>query len=174
MSCFDSDSYVCWGRFSIKIIRMPFYLEVYQLPKIAIGDQVLWAAPKKASKYIWTGNPYWRGRISTVDLLVPTSLDQLILSLKTSFTACKTSDRTSPSSSVSLPWYENVIFFCFRILFKTTACRLSRWINGSSCRWFDTSGAELPRSFGTWFQFYKTFFSSSPTKLTLVYLSSLA
>ncbi len=28
---------------------------------------------------VWTGNPYWRGRLSTVDLLVLTSLDQLLL-----------------------------------------------------------------------------------------------
>jgi hypothetical protein len=34
----------------------------------------------------WAGNPYWRGGLSTVDLLVLTSLDQLLFLLKILFT----------------------------------------------------------------------------------------
>jgi hypothetical protein len=36
-------------------------------------------------------NPYRRGRLSTVDLLVPTSLDHMLLILRTLFTFYKTS-----------------------------------------------------------------------------------
>jgi len=32
---------------------------------------------------IIAGNPYWRGRLSTLDLLVQTSLDQVLLILQT-------------------------------------------------------------------------------------------
>jgi len=56
-----------------------------------------------------TGNTNWRGRISTVDLLVLTCLGQLLLKSKTSFTFLQTSypneevNCIEPSSSVSIP-----------------------------------------------------------------------
>ncbi len=43
------------------------------LPEILLWRWLWWAE---------AGNPYWRGRISTVDLLVLTSSDQLLLMLK--------------------------------------------------------------------------------------------
>jgi hypothetical protein len=57
------------------------------------------------------GKPYWRGRISTVDLLVLTRLDQLVFILKCFFLTfvIKTRDLkeevncTDPSPSVSVP-----------------------------------------------------------------------
>ncbi len=39
------------------------------------------------SKIFQTGNPYLRGRISTIDLLVPTSLEQLLFVIKILFTS---------------------------------------------------------------------------------------
>jgi hypothetical protein len=54
-----------------------------------------------------TGKPYWRGRLSTVSLLVLTSLDQLRLIMKTIFTFYKTINEevmcTEPAPSVSVP-----------------------------------------------------------------------
>ncbi len=56
------------------------------------------------------GNPYWRERFSTVDLLVQTSLDQLLLRLKTLFTFLLNKlfneevNCTEPPPSVSVPW----------------------------------------------------------------------
>jgi len=36
--------------------------------------------------YVEAGNPYWRGMISTIGLLVKTSLDQFLLIMQTLFT----------------------------------------------------------------------------------------
>ncbi len=59
------------------------------------------------------GNPYWKGMISTVDLLVLTGLDLLLLFKQTLFSfdlhkATKWGGKlycTGPSPSVSVPWY---------------------------------------------------------------------
>ncbi len=49
------------------------------------------------------GNPCWRGRFSTVDLLALTSLEQLLLICQTKFTYCRTSImRRSTVLSLSL------------------------------------------------------------------------
>jgi hypothetical protein len=59
------------------------------------------------------GNPYLRGRLNTVDLLVLTCLDQLILIIQILFTFYKTSyldeeaNGTEPSRSVSVPWCQH-------------------------------------------------------------------
>ncbi len=56
------------------------------------------------------GNPYWSGRLSTVDLLVLTNLDQLLLILQTLFNFYTTThlneevNRTEFFLSVSVPW----------------------------------------------------------------------
>jgi hypothetical protein len=64
------------------------------------------------------GNPYWRGCLSTVDLLVLTSLDQLLVILQTTFTFFsktrylnKEVNRTEPSPSVSVRCYK-LLFIC--------------------------------------------------------------
>ncbi len=55
------------------------------------------------------GKSFWKGRLSTVDLFVLTSLDQLHLTLQTLFTFHKTSylneevNHTGPSRSISIP-----------------------------------------------------------------------
>ncbi len=55
-----------------------------------------------------TGNPYWRGRIGTVDLLAQTSSDKLRFILKIQFyktTYLKAEVKcTKPSPSVRIPW----------------------------------------------------------------------
>ncbi len=63
---------------------------------------------------VWPGYPYWRGRLSTVDLLVLTSLDQLNFKLEIWFTFVTKHTTllrrpavlscTEPSSSVSFLW----------------------------------------------------------------------
>ncbi len=52
------------------------------------GWQRTGSIPHQGQSERWQrpGNPYWRGRLSTVDLLVLTSLDQLVKILKTLFT----------------------------------------------------------------------------------------
>ncbi len=67
--------------------------------------------PSATLELIKAGKPYWGGRLSTVDLLVLTSLDQLLLIIKFLFHLCyKTSylneevNCTVPSPSVSFPW----------------------------------------------------------------------
>jgi hypothetical protein len=62
-------------------------------------------------------NPYWRGRLSKVDLLVPTGLDQFISKLKIKFTfiskqatLMRRSTVLTPSLSVSVPWKNFVVF----------------------------------------------------------------
>jgi hypothetical protein len=45
----------------------------------------------KVIKCLWAGNPYWRGRLSTVDLLPLTTLDQVLLIVWMLFTFYKTS-----------------------------------------------------------------------------------
>jgi hypothetical protein len=62
--------------------------------------------------YVWflPGNPYLRGRLSTVDSLVITSLDQLLVILNTLFTFYKTRylneevSSTEPSPLVDVPF----------------------------------------------------------------------
>ncbi len=67
-----------------------------------------------------SGNTNWRERLSTVDLLVLISLDQLLLKLKT-LLSCKKSypneevNCTEPSPSDSIPWLStNIRFRMFR------------------------------------------------------------
>jgi hypothetical protein len=63
--------------------------------------------PSSTSKVDTTaesGNPYWRGRLNTVDLLVLTSLDQLLLKLKILFTLLtKWAILTRRSTVLSIP-----------------------------------------------------------------------
>ncbi len=70
---------------------------------------------------LWPGNPSLRGRLSTVDLLVITSLDQLLLIMQTLCTLVRNKppneevNRTEPPTSVSVPcfWPKNYsIFSC--------------------------------------------------------------
>jgi hypothetical protein len=60
---------------------------------------------------VWPGKTNWRERLSTFDLLVPSSLGQLLLKLKTLFTFLQKRANTyeevnctEPSPSVSVPW----------------------------------------------------------------------
>jgi hypothetical protein len=68
------------------------------------------------------GNPYWRGQLSTVDLHLLTSIDQLHLILKILFTFYKTSylneevNCTEPSPSVKVPC--TVYYFWARLALK--------------------------------------------------------
>ncbi len=76
-----------------------------------------WSSIKWFS-YLQPRNTDWRGRLSTVDLLVLTSLDKLLLKLKTLFTSYKMSwineevNCTEPSPSVCIPCcnWNNLIF----------------------------------------------------------------
>jgi hypothetical protein len=62
------------------------------------------------SRY-FTKEAFLKGRLSTVELLVLTSLEQLLLTLRTVFTFYKTSylnekvKGTGSSPTVSTPWY---------------------------------------------------------------------
>jgi hypothetical protein len=63
------------------------------------------------------GNPYWRGWLSTVDLLVPTNFDQLLMIFQTTFTFYKKQDTLMRRSIVlSLP---------LQLVFPATSCCLS-------------------------------------------------
>ncbi len=68
---------VCWSAPSMpilpKISRVPWPETVAQ-----------WNRERKLTQK--SGNPNWRGRLSTVDLLVLTNIDQVLLKLKTLFT----------------------------------------------------------------------------------------
>jgi len=85
----------------------------------------------------WPGNPYGRGRLSTVDLLVLTSLDKLLFILKYYFPFYKTSylneevNCTEPSPSVSVPllssfwlhdtiWHPTLTIWCKTIPTSST------------------------------------------------------
>jgi hypothetical protein len=56
-----------------------------------------------------SGNPYWRGRISTVDLLVPSSSDQLLFILKL---LNEEVNCTETSPSVRVPWLNEGKMIC--------------------------------------------------------------
>jgi hypothetical protein len=68
--------------------------------------------PRCSLKWLHPGNPYWRGGLSTVDLLVLTSLDQL----KRLFTLYKTRffneelNHTEPSPSASVPGSTSLLY----------------------------------------------------------------
>ena len=72
-------------------------------------------------------------RLSAVDLLVLTSLDQLLLILANAFfykTSCLNEEvnRTEPSPSVSVPWSVHVFNFELRpTLITTKSCLFARW-----------------------------------------------
>jgi len=61
-------------------------------------------------RYEMPGKSYWRARLSTVDLLVLTSINQLLFTMKILFTFYKTSylnkeaNCSEPFPSVSIPW----------------------------------------------------------------------
>jgi len=75
----------------------------------------------------WPGNPYWRGRLGTVDLRVLNPLDHLLLMMQTLFTffktACVNEEVTCTESSLSdsipcinlstLAWCEYGYFYFF-------------------------------------------------------------
>ncbi len=73
--------------------------------------------------YFWPGNSYWRRRICTVDLLVLTSLNQLFVILKISFTFFyKTSylnmeaNGTEPCSPLnSVPWFGPICHWKYQL-----------------------------------------------------------
>jgi hypothetical protein len=62
------------------------------------------------SRLLYPGSPYIRGRLSTVDFLVLTSIDELLLIMKRYLLFYRTGklneevNRTEPSPSVMLPW----------------------------------------------------------------------
>ncbi len=68
------------------------------------------------------GNPYWRGRFSTVDLLMPTCLYHTLFIFLTLFTFFRTSylneevSRTDPSPKVKIPWGQCYKTFSIRNL----------------------------------------------------------
>ncbi len=75
----------------------------------------------------WPGKPYWRRRISIVDLLVLTSLNQLLFVLKiwnTFFTKQATLMRRSTvlSLSLSIPWFWQYIFSAQYIYYFSQNC----------------------------------------------------
>ena len=82
------------------VVEMPWLLVEKKTPTTANPPPnlalIYWPTP---------GNPYWRGRLSTVDLLVLTSLDQLpsIWKFYLPFLQRKEVNCTEPLSSVSVP-----------------------------------------------------------------------
>jgi hypothetical protein len=73
-------------------------------------------------------NPFLRGRISTVDLLVVTCSDQLLLILENIFIFHKTSylngevNRTDPFPPVQLTWFKLLIILENTFNFHKTSC----------------------------------------------------
>ncbi len=69
---------------------------------------------------VLAGKSYWRGRLSTVDLLVLSSLDQLLFLWKYYLPFYKTScpneevNCSEPFPSVSIPWYWSFRWSCSR------------------------------------------------------------
>jgi hypothetical protein len=63
---------------------------------------------EKGAEEGWrSGNTNWRGRLSTIDLLVLTNLDQLLLYIfyfLTTWIILMRRSSTEPSLSVSFPW----------------------------------------------------------------------
>ncbi len=69
------------------------------------------ACVKSPAYQSWAGNPYWRGRLITVDLHVQTSLYQLLLMFQKhallfyrKSLLIEVINRTEPSPSISIPW----------------------------------------------------------------------
>ncbi len=94
-----------WTSLSVKVL----WLRVMSL---LVCTKRKWRRKKFAMNEFWakSGNSYWRGRLSTFDLLVLASLDQLILieyfidlCNKTSYLNVEVNG-TEPSPSVSFPW----------------------------------------------------------------------
>ncbi len=86
-------------------------LKVESLTRTTFRLSPIWAVASttKVCLRFGAGKPYWRGSISTVDLLVLTSLDQLLWELKLNFPFYKTTylneevNCTEPSPSVRVP-----------------------------------------------------------------------
>ncbi len=106
---------------------MEFYLvcyEVHSFGSVAVNNN-LSTVLKRA------GKSYWRGRLSTVDLLVLTSLDQLLFAVMIFFYLCyKTSylneevNCTEPSPSVSVPCSE----FSYLSMFLSSFFVFPTWV----------------------------------------------
>ncbi len=69
-------------------------------------------------KGLLTMNPYWRGKISTVNLFELTNWDQLLLKLVMYFLFYKTSVLRSTSATMSLPFSKDSpgVSFCKKLL----------------------------------------------------------
>ncbi len=108
-----------------------------------------------------SGNPYWKGRLSTADLLVLTSLDPLLSILKTLFTffykTCYLNEEvncTEPLPSVSVPCLDNALpglktkhFFLIFRSFLTVGAGGTGWTSCSCCctaTWTPAWGCNVP------------------------------
>ncbi len=81
--------FVCFANWSSVINLNLFWKQVFSYIK-----------KSKKSRFLKAGNPYWKGRLSTVDILVLTCLGKLILILQTLFTSLHQNLR---STVLSLP-----------------------------------------------------------------------
>jgi len=98
--CYWLDQNICSRKFVVQILFL---------------CRQKWSLLTHCTRWALPGNPCWRGRLSTADLLVPTSLDQLLSKLKITYLRFKSSylneevNCTDPSLAVSIPWPYNVL-----------------------------------------------------------------
>ncbi len=99
--------------------KLQLNLSITGSMSVKLGSEQRDAFRRKPLKITFSGNPYWRGSISTVDLLSLSSSDQLLFMLKRCFSfSYKTTNLnlevkcTNPSPSIRIPR----VFYCFHII----------------------------------------------------------
>ncbi len=79
---------------------------------ILVTSHVVRMARKQLN--VLSGNPYWRGRLNTVDLLVLTSLDQLIFIWKILFIfSTKLATLVRRLTALSLPFQQGFLYVIY-------------------------------------------------------------
>ncbi len=119
------------------VVRLPHHLEVKGLSHAPVGEKRLdGKMDTRAEEWmVRPGKSYWRGRLSTVDLLVLISLDQLLFIIKMLIAFLRymleEANSTDPSRSVSIPWSDGwgrVYAFIMKVLDRM---KLSKNINNN-------------------------------------------
>jgi hypothetical protein len=126
-TCVDHRNAACLVRLGFKMLAWNKHSSLFRIRsyckigKIVYPCQVFWS-----SLIFWAGNPYWRGGLSTVDLLVLTSSEKLLFILNLYFFLFyetsylnKEVNRTEPCPSVRVPWCWGWNFFSMPLILQT-------------------------------------------------------
>jgi hypothetical protein len=117
---------------------------------------------------LWPGKPFWRGWLSTVDLLALTRIAQLILKLKILFTFFTKQDTFNRSSIVlSLPL--QLVFHALTLKMYYGKCNFLTLLKLTEMKLHNWEGCWTSNEVSVWIILKKIFLSSKRSALNLLW-----